>query len=217
MKIIIIGKGQSVYHLSRHFTTQGHKVVVICDDKEQSRFLSHQLDATILFGKGTEFQTLQEAGAESADVLLSLTSRDHDNLVACQVAEHLFAIPRAIALVNNPENEEVFLKLGIHLIFAATRIISCLLQEQTNFMAVTRLMAVAQGQVDIAHLQLSADAAAAGKSLQELTPPEGVVVAIIIRGDEVIVPRGSTVLKGYDQLVVIGRAEHYEQFLRMLT
>lgn len=217
MKIIIIGESRSVYHLTRHFTTQGHKVVVINDDEEESRSLSHQLDATILFGNGTEFQTLQEAGAESADVLLSLTSRDHDNLVACQVAEYQFGIPRAIALVNNPENEEVFLKLGTKLIFAATRIISCLLQEQTNFMAVTRLMAVAHGQVDIAHLQLSEDAPVAGKSLQQLTPPEGVVIAIIIRGDEVIVPRGSTVLRGNDQLVVIGRAEHYEQFLRMLT
>lgn len=217
MKIIIIGGGKTIYFLAKQFITEGHNVTIINRDPEESQILSHQLDATILLGDGSDPETLEQAGAGSADVLLSMTSHDHDNLVTCQIASKEFDVPRTIALVNNPENEEIFRKLGASLIFSATRIITSLLEQETGFMAITNLMAVAQGKVNVSEVRLSENAPVLGKSLEELKLPEGFLLATIIRNDEVLVPRGSTILQAHDQLILIGQAENYRDILRILT
>jgi|LGVF01.1.fsa_nt_gb trk system potassium uptake protein TrkA len=217
MKIILIGGGKTIYFLAKHFISEGQHVTIINRDPEESETLSHQLDATVLLGDGSNPEILEQAGAGSADVLLCLTSHDHNNLVACQIASEDFDVPRTIALVNNPENEEIFRKLGVPLIFSSTRIITSLLEEQTDFMAITNLMAVAQGKVNVTELRLPENAPVAGKSLQELKLPEGFLLATIIRNSEVLVPRGSTVLQAHDQLILIGQAENYRHVLRILT
>jgi trk system potassium uptake protein TrkA len=217
MRIIVIGGGKTVYFLAKQFIAEGHKVTIINRDPEESRSLAHQLDATILVGNGSNPDTLEQAGARSADVLLAMTSEDHDNLVACQIAREKFDVPRTIPLVNNPDNEEIFRKLGVSQTFSATRIITSLLEEQTDSMAITTLMAIAQGKVNITEILLPEHAPAAGKSLQELKLPEGFLLATIVRNGEVLVPRGSTVLQAGDQLILIGQVESYRDVLRILT
>jgi trk system potassium uptake protein TrkA len=217
MKIIIIGGGKPIYFLARQFITDGHNVTIINRDPEESRALSHQLDATILLGNGSDPETLEQAGARSADVLLAVTSHDHDNLVACQICSREFDIPRTIALVNSPENEEIFRRLGITRIFSSTRIITSLLEEQADFMAVTSLMAVAQGKVNVSEIRIAENAPVAGMSLQALKLPEGFLVATIVRSGEVLVPSGSTILRARDQLILIGQAEGYRDVVRILT
>jgi trk system potassium uptake protein TrkA len=213
MKIIIIGGGETVFFLAKQFTAQGHHVTVINRDPEESRILSRQLDATIVVGHGSDPQILEEAGASNVDVLLALTPKDHDNLVACQIASDKFDVPRTIALVNNPDNENVFRELGVSLIFSATRILTSLLQRETDFMAITNLMALAQGKVNVIEVALPEDAPVSGKSLQELKLPEGFLLAAIIRNNEVLVPRGPTVLQGHDQLIMIGQAANFNEVL----
>lgn len=217
MKIILIGGGKTIYFLAKQFIAEGHSVTIINRDPEESQSLSHELDATILLGDGSDPEILEQAGTGRADVLLSMTSRDHVNLVACQVANEKFDVPRTIALVNNPENEEIFRKLGVSLIFSATRIITSLLEQETDFMAITNLMAVAQGKVNVSEVRLPENALVSGKSLQELKLPAGFLLATIIRNGEVLVPSGSTILQAHDQLILIGQAENYRDVLRILT
>jgi trk system potassium uptake protein TrkA len=217
MKIILIGGGKTIYFLAKQFIVEGHSVTIINRDPGESQALSHELDATILLGDGSDPEILEQAGTGSADVLLSMTSRDHVNLVACQVANEKFDVPRTIALVNNPENEEIFRKLGVSLIFSATRIIASLLEQETDFMAITNLMAVAQGKVNVSEVRLPENALVSGKSLQELKLPAGFLLATIIRNGEVLVPSGSTILQAHDQLILVGQAEKYRDVLRILT
>jgi len=217
MKIILIGGGKTVYFLAKQFIAEGQSVTIINRDPEESQAMSHELDATILLGDGSDPEMLEQAGTGSADVLLSMTSRDHVNLVACQVANEKFDVARTIALVNNPENEEIFRKLGVSLIFSATRIITSLLEQETDFMAITNLMAVAQGKVNVSEVRLPENALVSGKSLQELKLPAGFLLATIIRNGEVLVPSGSTILQAHDQLILIGQAENYRDALRILT
>ena len=217
MKIILIGEGKPLYFLAKQFIAQGQNVTIINRDPEESQNLSHQLEATILLGDGSDPKILEKAGTRSADVLLSMTPNDHDNLVACQVAGDTFDVPRTIALVNNPENEEIFRKLGVPTVFSATRIITSLLQQETAFMAITNLMAVAEGKVNVSEVRLPENAPVAGKSLQVLKLPEGFLLAAIIRNGAVLVPRGSTILQAHDQLILIGQAESYQDVLRILT
>ena len=207
MRIILIGGSQTVYFLARQFVRRKYHVTVINRDGARSRQIAQQTKATVVLGDGTDVQRLEEAGARQADALLALTNQDQDNLIACQIAQRMFSVPRTIALVNDPDNESVFKQLGVTVAFSSTRIIGSILDQETGFEEITALMPLAQGRVNVTDVRLKADSPAIGKTLLELELSDNSLVACIVRDDEVIVPRGSTRLLADDHLVLISHPE----------
>ncbi|NJL92355.1 MAG: TrkA family potassium uptake protein [Anaerolineae bacterium] len=216
MRIVIIGGSKTVYFITRQLVERGNHVTIINRDLARSRELSQATKATVVFGEGTDVNRLEEAGARRADVVLALTSHDQDNLIACQVAQKLFGVPRTLALVNDPENEEVFTRLGVGIAFSATRVIASLIEQQASFEDITALMPVADGRINITDVRLDANSPAVGKSLIELELSGGTLIAAILRDDEVLVPRGQTRLMVDDHLILISQPENQEDDLRTI-
>lgn len=216
MRIIIIGGSKTVYFLARQFVGHSDHVTIINRDLARCKELSQQTKATVVFGEGSDVARLEEAGARRADILLALTSHDQDNLIACQIAQRIFGVPRTLALVNDPENEQFFKQMGISIAFSATKVIASIIEQQAHFDDITTLMPLAKGRLNITDVRLDDNSPAVGKTLQELELTEGSLVACIIRDDEVIVPRGGTRLLTEDHLILISQPEHQEQDLAML-
>lgn len=216
MRVILIGGSKTVYFLARQFVRHKYHVTIINRDPMACRELAQQTKATVIFGEGTDVNRLEEAGARQADVLLALTSHDQDNLIACQIAHRKFGIPRTIALVNDPDNEPIFQKLGVTIAFSATRIIGSIIEQETDYEAVTALMPLAHGRVNVTEVRLDEDSPALGKTLLELELTENSLVACIIRNDEVIIPRGPTRLQVNDHLVLISHPENQKADIEVL-
>ena len=216
MRIVIIGGSKTVYHLTRQLVERGNHVTIINRESTRSRELSQMTRATVVYGEGTDASRLEEAGARRADVVLALTSHDQDNLIACQLAQKLYGVPRSLALVNDPENEEVFTKLGVQIAFSATRVIASLIEQQASFEDITSLMPVADGRINITDVRLDVNSPAVGKSLIELELSGGTLIAAILRDDEVLVPRGQTRLMVDDHLILISQPETQERDLRTI-
>ncbi|MCU0466623.1 MAG: NAD-binding protein [Anaerolineae bacterium] len=216
MRVIIIGGSKTVYFLARQFVRRKYHVTIINRDANRAREIAQQTKATVVLGEGTDVHRLEEAGARQADVLLAVTNHDQDNLIACQIAQKMFGVPRTIALVNDPDNEEIFKKLGVNVAFSATRIIGSLLDQETDFEEVMSLMPLAQGRINVSEIRLDEDSPAVGKTLLELEISENSLVATIIRGDEVIVPRGSTRLEVNDHLLLISQPQHEKRDLAVI-
>ncbi|MBX2999754.1 MAG: TrkA family potassium uptake protein [Caldilineaceae bacterium] len=216
MKCILVGGGKTAYFLARDFISKGYEVALIVRNGEEATALSRQVRAPVLRGDGSNPLLLEDAGARQADVLLALTPHDEDNLVACQLAQRMYGVPRTIALVNDPENEEIFRQLGITVAVSATRIIATLIEEQTSFDDITNLFAVAEGRIMVTEVHLSADAPAVDKTLQALNLPEGALVAGIVREETTIVPRGTTRLQRSDRLILVAQPDNYGVLLRAL-
>lgn len=217
MKVIVIGGGKLVYFITRQFISKGYQVAIINRDPEESRLLARQLNATVVLGDGSDPKSLDEAEARVASVVLSLTPHDQDNLVACQVASRIFGVPRTVALVNDPENEDVFRRLGVTVAFSATKIIASLIEEQTGFEDMTNLLPLAGGRVRLIELILHDDAPAVGKTLRDLGLPDGTLIASVLRRGSTIVPSGTTVLAPGDEIVVVSQPEDLGRALRQLT
>ena len=113
MKVLIVGGGKTLYFLCRNFTAKGYEVVIINRNRGECVQLARQLSAMVVCGDGSDARILKEAGAMGADVVLAITPNDEDNLVICQLASIQFGVPRAIALANDPDNAEIFEKLGV--------------------------------------------------------------------------------------------------------
>ena len=216
MKIILIGGSKLTYFLAKQFASKNYYTTIINDNYDEAKILSRSLKATVIHGQGSNPNTLSEAGAYQADVVLSLTTQDEDNLIACQIAQKEYGVPRTIALVNDPENQPIFEKLGITVAFSATQIIASLIEQQTASSDIQNLLPIAEGKVNVTEIALENDNPAVGKTINDVRLPDGTLIACILRQGEVIVPSGENSLKAMDRLIVIGQPESYGQMMRLL-
>lgn len=218
MRIIIMGGDKHVYYLAKSFIRRHYHVTIINRNASHCHHLAHNLKATVVLGDGSKPTVLEEAGARRADYFLALTPFDQDNLIACQIAGTIYGVPRTVALVNDPDNEDVFKKLGVTVAFSSSQIIASLIEQRSSFEDITTLMPVADGRVTVNDVVLHESSPVVGKTLQDLNLGEhGLLVACIIRGEDVIVPRGSSQLQAEDHLLVIGRTEMMTEKLHLLT
>jgi trk system potassium uptake protein TrkA len=217
MRVIVVGSGKIVYFLARQFISKGYQVTIVSGEEGEAQLLSRRLKATILHGDGSDPRVLDDAGARRAEVVLALTARDQDNLAICQVARRMFRVPRTVGLVNDPENEDIFRKLGVSVAFSATQIIARILEERAGFEEISSLIPVAEGKVTVSEVTLRPEAPVVERELQRIEFPEGALIGGIIRQGEVIVPRGNTRLLSGDRLIVISQPDCYDEVLRLLT
>lgn len=220
MRVILLGGGETVetiYFLARLFVRRGYDVTIVDPYPAEAQMLSRRVTATVLLGDGSDPTVLEEAGARQADLLLSLTPHDPDNLAACQVAQKLYGVPRTLALVNDPENEEVFRQLGITEVFSSTKVIGSLIEGRTVFDEITQLFPADEGRLYVTEVVLDGKAPVIGRALQELDLPADSLVAAIIRDGQVVVPGGQDHLQVADRLIVIALPEHQEDLLIALA
>jgi trk system potassium uptake protein TrkA len=216
MKVLIVGGGQTLFFLCRKFTARGYDVVIINRDPAQCVSLARQLPAAVVCGDGSDFRILQEAGAMGADALLAITPHDQDNLVICQLAASQFGVPRALALANDPDNAEVFEQLGVAS-FSTTHIVCSLIEQQASLDQITNLLPVGKGRVIVTEILLDAGSPVVGKCLKDIDLPANSLIAIVMRDNRPIVPRGASDLQAGDRVVLVTLPENHGPVLKALT
>ena len=217
MNILIVGGGKIVYFLCRTFISKGYHLTLINRDSEECSWLARHLKATIIHGDGTDLRILEDCGAECFDAILAVTGNDQDNLAICQQARLRFNVTRTLAMVNDPDNEEVFQKLGVTAAFSTTRIITSLIEQRTGFEDVINLVPLEEGKVHLTEVILNGNSPATGRTLMEIALPENSLIAIVTRNGIPIIPRGGTILLVGDRLVVITLPENMGKVIRLLT
>ena len=122
-------------------------------------------------------------------------------LVVCQLAKEKFQVSRTVAKVNDPRNEQVFSSLGVDVPIDATAILAKIIEEEVSFADFVNLMSFKRGKLAIVRVDLPNDSPVINKQLQELKLPEDSVLVSIIRQEQVIVPKGNTVLLSGDDVI----------------
>jgi len=216
MRVLVVGGGKLPYFLGRSLMSRGHRVTIINRDHEECVRLARRLDTIVVHGDGSAPHVLEEAGAYEADAVLAVTPSDEDNLVICQVASVRFQVPRALALVNDPDHEETFRSLGVTAV-SPTRVLARMLEQQMGFEDIERLIPVGEGKINVTELLLDADSPITGIPLRDIPLPEGALIAAVLRRGRPVIPGGSTVLRERDRIIVVTLPENHEEVIRQLT
>ncbi len=216
MYIVIAGAGKVGHFLAQRLLNDKHTVVVIEKDEKVCRELAETLNLIIVHGDACDPHYLEEAHTERADVLAAVTGEDEDNLVICQLAKEKFHIKRTVGRVNDPKNEHTFNELGVDVPIDATKIIAKIIEEEVSFTDFVNLMSFKRGKLAIVRVDLANDSPAVHKNLNELVLPADSVLVSIIRKDEVIVPKGNTVLEPGDDIIALTLVENENELLRAL-
>jgi len=215
-KIILAGGDKLVYFLARMFLSKGTEVTIIHGDRGACTRLARRLKAVVVNGDASDPLVLEEAGTAGADVVLAVTPHDHDNLVICQIASLRFRVPRVLALVNDPENEEVFRSLGVSA-FSTTKIIAGLIEQRAGFEEITTLLPVGEGRVTVTEITLNGASPVCGKALKDIPLPDNSLVAFIVRDGIPLVPRGGATLQKGDRLILLALPENQGRVLRLFS
>ncbi len=202
--IVIVGGGNIGYYLSKALLNQGHEVLIIEREVRKCERLEDELGSCCMRGDGCETAVLTEAGLNRADVLIATTSQDEDNLVSCQVAKHRFKVPRTIALVNNPINENIFKKLGIDGTISVTNTILEHVEQEIPAHPLIHLLTMSGQMEEVVELLVTKESPAIGKSIGHLRLPADTTVALLMReGERPRIPNTDTVLKENDRIIAL--------------
>jgi trk system potassium uptake protein TrkA len=217
MYIIIVGGGKVGYYLAKTLLSYKHRVMVIEPQKELCEKLANQLNIAVCNGDGTTIEKLEEVDAARADVLIAVTGRDEDNLIACQLAKTNFGIKRTISRVNNPKNIEVFEKLGVDTAVSSTSIIADLIEQEVDFAGVKTLMMLKNGKITLSEIEVMEGSVVCDKSLKDIDLPKESILVSVIRNEEVVIPNGFTVLQKGDFVIAVTSKENQGKLRAFFT
>jgi trk system potassium uptake protein TrkA len=136
-----------------------------------------------------------------------VTGDDEDNLVICQMAKHHFDVPRTIARVNNPKNEELFRHLGVDEIISPTRMNLGSIEQDIPVHELLHLAALGESDLEIIEAQLQHGSPAVGRAPRDLRIPATCALFAVVRGGEAEPLAADSVLREGDKVIAIGRSE----------
>ena len=217
MKMVIIGGGKVGYNLARIMLERRHTVSLVERDRQRCERLADDLDAAIYRGDGTNVTVLEAAGTQDADVFMTVTGSDQDNLVACQVARDHFHAKKVISRVNDPRNIETFRVLGIRNTASSTEILTKMIEQEADLAHMHLIATLNQGKAGICSMTLPTDTALDGVALKDIDLPGGTLVISLIRRGVLTIPNGSTILQAGDELVAVSEDRSQKALMRALS
>jgi trk system potassium uptake protein TrkA len=112
-KVVVGGCSMVGAHLGYLFSMEDYDVTMIDEEPAKFKRLPKQFKGRTLEGVVYDEETLLAAGIEDADAFVSVTKFDNKNLMAAEVARHVFGVPHVIARLFNPDKEATYQKLSM--------------------------------------------------------------------------------------------------------
>ncbi len=205
MFVVIVGGGKTGSHLAELLQAEGHEIALVEKRPAVLERLEQELIGVhIVSGDACDPQVLQNVGVSRADVVAVMTGDDEDNLVASLLAKFEFNARRVIARVNNSKNEPLFTPdMGVDVAVSQAHIMAKLIQEQIGVGELMTLFKRQQGNLALVQETLQADSRAVGKAVKDLGFPKESVLLAVVRGPQVLIPYGDTVLQAGDEVLAL--------------
>jgi len=221
MRVVITGGGSVGQFIAQQLRASEHEVLIIDSDHSLvARAVAAGEPAGVdwFHGDACEIGVLTTAELERADVVAAVTGDDEDNLVTALLAKQEFGVPRVVARVNSPKNEWMFNEMwGVDVAVSTPHLITALVQEAVSVGSFVRLLSFEGGKARLAEVTLAPDSPANDKEIVELGLPRDSTVVAVLRSNKVVVPRGDTVLRAGDEVIVLVTGESEDEVRGILT
>ena len=116
MFIMIMGCGRVGARLARMLDEGGHEVPIMEIRSSQFGRLGSEFGGTTILGNGIDQEVLKRAGIERADAFVAATQGDNRNIMASQIAKHIFGVKRVVTRIYDPLRSDTFATMGLQAI-----------------------------------------------------------------------------------------------------
>ena len=208
--IMIIGGGRITHYLAKLLLSMNKEVKIIEIREEKAHALNEELhDALVICGDGTDQELLQSEELDEMDAFVSLTDRDEENLMTAIFA-HDLGVRKVITKINHINYADIIRRMGIDSVISpkqitANHIVRALQNSQGS--PIESLYRILDGNAEALEFVVNARSKVVGQPLRVLPLKRGVLLAVVVREQTIIIPKGDTVIQSGDHVVVI--AQHH--------
>ena len=221
MKIIIVGCGKVGSTLVEQLNGENHDIVVIDVKEEKVKSITDELDAMGVVGNGVNHETLQQAGIKRADLLIAVTGSDEQNLLCCVIAKKTGNC-KTIARVRNPiySTETAFLReeLGLAMIINPEQTASAEIARLFQFPTAVKIDTFSKGRIELLHFRVTSECLLNNYELIHIrtTLKCDVLVCMVRRGEEVLIPRGDFIFREDDVVAIVSTPAKASDFFKKI-
>lgn len=222
MKIIIVGDGKVGLLLTQILSEDDHEITVIDSNPEVLLRSEGEYDTIAIRGHGASVKVLEEAGAQSADILIAATSTDEVNLLSCLLVKKL-GCQNTIARVRNTEySEHIDLlrdELGLSFIINPDETCAREIFGLLQFPSFLERESFANGHVEIVRITVEKDSPLKNIRLQDIEKETKakVLICAVERDGQVTIPAGNFVLQEDDDIFVTTNSANFSKLIKELN
>jgi len=203
-EVYVAGGSEIGYQTATLLENQGVTPRVIERDHERARELAELLGGSVVLeNDATDNAFLERENVSDADLVVAALGNDEKNLLVSLLAERLGA-KRTVAVVENGDYADVFETVGVDVAVNPRQVTAEEITRFTHAEHTQNVAIIESDRAEVLEIEVDEESLLANRSIAEATRelPDGVVVGAITRGDELITPRGKTVVEPGDHVVV---------------
>ncbi len=218
--VMIVGGSHIGIYLAEKLLNSKVNVTIVDSDKAKCEELSGRLpEATIIYGNGTQQELLLAEGLRDMDAVITLTGMDEENMIISMFANSI-GVPKSVTKINRTEYLGVLKNAGIDTTVSPKRLVANEIMryvrsiignskslDKTSSGTIETLYRLFQGKAEAIGFTVPEEGNFQGISLKELKLKPHILVANIVRGNQVIIPKGDDCMLPGDSIVVVTTAE----------
>lgn len=216
-RVVIVGGGVVGEALARYLVEDGTDVLIIERRAKRARDLAARLDqVTVVHGDGTNLQLLMEEQVGNYDLFVAVSHEDEVNLMAGLLARRAGA-DRTVALTHRPDYTEIYRQLGIDVVLSPRVVASDHILRYCQRSQLQSLTVLEDGEAEVIEIIATEGARIVGVPVKRMHLPRGTLLAAIVHGDQVIIPRGDDEIRPGDSVIVLTTDSHHASLTRLFS
>jgi len=201
-QVVIAGGGSTAEAVAAGLARQAKRIKILEIERDRAEELAARFPSyEIVHGDATDMATLASEGVGNARAFIALTGHDESNLMACLLAQEL-GVVQLTALVQKSETSSLWRKVGLVDVVSPRTVAAERIRQYIDSDFEPHIISFQTGHAQFMQRRVAEQSPAAGSRLDAIEIPQGLIVAAVLRGNRVIVPRGDQVLEVGDEVVL---------------
>jgi len=218
-RLLILGGGNVGFFLAQEIDREhswvNAKLIEVNPDRAMK--IAPQLERTmVLNGDVLDPELLEEANVQSTDTVVAVTNDDETNILASLLAKR-YGCRRAITLITKSVYEPLVGSLGVDVVVNPRNITVSTILQHVRRGRIHSVHTLREGFGELIEAEALETSDLVGTPLRDIDLPQGVVLGAIVRGDDVIVPRGGTVIQAKDKVVLFAASKSVRQVEKLFS
>lgn len=209
--VFILGGGKISVYLARILEKMGMKLKIVELDEAQCRLISEKFPKSmVIHGDGSDQELLESERFSASDAFVALTDRDEDNLIISLYAMQQ-GIPKVVAKANRQNYAGIARAIGLESVISPKAITAAQILHRVRGMqnsqgsVMNSLHRIADGAAEAMEFTVRSTTRYLNVPLKDLRLKSGILIAVIMRGRDIIIPEGSSSIQEGDSVILISR------------
>ncbi len=201
-RVMVIGGGRMGLRVAQMLEAERFKVKLVEQRQERCEELSELLkDTLILHGDGTDVRTLAEEGIADMDAVVTVTDDEATNILAALLAKEQGA-KKVMALIKRPQLLHLLPHLGIDAAISPRTLTASVILKYVRKGKVLSIFEMPESDAETLEMMVTRQSRVAGKAIRHADLPSGAIIGAVVHQGEIVIPRGDTVFRPDDHVVI---------------